>query len=156
MVTSHLLAVPNTESTNCYNLWLACLGHLQPLARHSLSSLISDYVSAFGHYTLTSFLRLRHKSSYNSGSSLRLLDYCFGRSSSDLEVIASAFLGTSLIINAAISLSNIAEIPNENHLIVQLAQSFAYQSVAFLCAIAQKALFICILDYINETDQKRK
>ena len=25
MVTSHLLAVPNTESTNCYNLWLACL-----------------------------------------------------------------------------------------------------------------------------------
>ena len=24
-VTSHLLAVPNTESTNCYNLWLACL-----------------------------------------------------------------------------------------------------------------------------------
>ena len=23
MVTSHLLAVPNTESTNCYNLWLA-------------------------------------------------------------------------------------------------------------------------------------
>ena len=63
MVTSHLLAVPNTESTNCYNLWLACLGHLQPLARHSLSSLISDYVSAFGLYTLTSFLRLRHKSS---------------------------------------------------------------------------------------------
>ena len=48
MVTSHLLAVPNTESTNCYNLWLACLGHLQPLARHSLSPLISDYVSAFG------------------------------------------------------------------------------------------------------------
>ena len=38
MVTSHLLAVPNTESTNCYNLWLACLRHLQPLARHSLSS----------------------------------------------------------------------------------------------------------------------
>ena len=37
MVTSHLLAVPNTESTNCYNLWLACLRHLQPLARHSLS-----------------------------------------------------------------------------------------------------------------------
>ena len=25
MVTSHLLAVPNTESTNCYNLWLVCL-----------------------------------------------------------------------------------------------------------------------------------
>jgi len=92
----------------------------------------------------------------NSGSSLRLLDYCFGRSSSDLEVIASAFLGTSLIINAANSLSNIAEIPNENHLIVQLAQYFAYQSVAFLCVIAQKALFICILDYINETDQKWK
>ena len=38
MVTSHLLAVPNTESTNCYNLWLAWLRHLQPLARHSLSS----------------------------------------------------------------------------------------------------------------------
>ena len=38
MVTSHLLAVPNTESTNCYNLWLVCLRHLQPLARHSLSS----------------------------------------------------------------------------------------------------------------------
>ena len=36
MVTSHLLAVPNTESTNCYNLWLVCLRHLQPLARHSL------------------------------------------------------------------------------------------------------------------------
>jgi len=37
-VTSHLLAVPNTESTNCYNLWLVCQRHLQPLARHSLSS----------------------------------------------------------------------------------------------------------------------
>ena len=47
MVTSHLLAVPNTESTNCYNLWLVCLRHLQPLARHSLSSLISDFVSTF-------------------------------------------------------------------------------------------------------------
>ena len=47
MVTSHLLAVPNTESTNCYNLWLACLGHLQPLARHSLSYLIPGFVSTF-------------------------------------------------------------------------------------------------------------
>ena len=60
MVTSHLLAVPNTESTNCYNLWLVCLRHLQPLARHSLSSSLGLCIN-LRLLSPASFLRLRHK-----------------------------------------------------------------------------------------------
>jgi hypothetical protein len=45
----------------------------------------------------------------NSGSSLRLLDIYFGRPSSDLEVIASVFLGASLIILGGHGVRNIAE-----------------------------------------------
>ena len=63
MVTSHLLAVPNTESTNCYNLWLVCLRHLQPPCSSLPLLLNPGFVSAFGLRTSTSFLRLRHKSS---------------------------------------------------------------------------------------------
>ena len=60
MVTSHLLAVPNTESTNCYNLWLVCLRHLQPLARHSLSSHLGLCIN-LRLLSPASSLRLRHK-----------------------------------------------------------------------------------------------
>ena len=131
MVTSHLLAVPNTESTNCYNLWLACPGHLQPLARHSLCFqsrtpyppliFVSGFVSSASPQVL-----------YNFGSSLRLLDLLLRAAFLGLEVIASVFLGASLMIYGDISLSNIAEIPNENHLVVQTAQNFVYQSVTVL------------------------
>jgi hypothetical protein len=108
MVTSHLLAVPNTESTNCYNLWLVCLRHLQPLARHSLSFHLGLRIN-LRLLSPASFPRLRHKFFLNSGSSLRLLDFYFGRPSSDLEVIASVFLGASLIILGGYGVRNIAE-----------------------------------------------
>ena len=68
----------------------------------------------------------------NLGSSLRLLDLLLRAAFLGLEVITSVFLGAILIVIAGISFINIAEVPNENHLIVQLAQYFVYQSVDVL------------------------
>ena len=107
MVTSHLLAVPNTESTNCYNLWLVCLRHLQPLARHSLSSSLGLCIN-LRLLSPASFLRLRHKFFPTLVLPCACSTYCFGRPSSDLEVIASVFLGATLMIKGDHSLRNIA------------------------------------------------
>ena len=99
MVTSHPLAVPNTESTNCYNLWLVCLWHLQPLARHSLCFLILA-----SYPPLVFAPRLRFSGFATSclnqlwffpAPTFRLM---LRAAFLGLEVIASVFLGASLMI----------------------------------------------------------
>ena len=82
--------------------------------------LIPDSVSTFDIC-----LRLRligfATSCFNFGSSLRLLDHLLRAVFLGLEVIASVFLGATLIVIYSFGIINDAEVPNENHLIVHFA-----------------------------------
>ena len=106
---------------------------------HSLVTPFASYLGLRIHLWLlspASFLRLRHKYLSTLVLPCACSIVCFGRPSSDLEVIASAFLGTSFMIIAGNEIYNIAEIPNENHLVVQYTQNFAYQSFTILWTMA--------------------